>query len=126
MKKISFDFDDTLCGETTGIACSAMIELLHKHHKNGDTIYIVTARDERHENEEWQTNFMPHRVLIRDFIKEHKLPVKEIHFTCHAVKGPLLKFLEVELHYDDSFEHLTSAMEHGIEAIHPEIIRGNR
>ena len=31
VKKCSFDFDDTLCGEKTGIPNPVMIELLHKH-----------------------------------------------------------------------------------------------
>ena len=119
VKKCSFDFDDTLCGEKTGIPNPVMIELLHKHFSDGCDIYIVTARDERHECEEWQINFMPNRVLIKEFIKQHKLPVKEIHYTCHEPKGWLLKELGIELHYDDSLTQLESAKEHGIEAIHP-------
>lgn len=118
-KRISFDFDDTLCGEKTGIPNHIMIEILHKHFADGHDIYIVTARDERHETEEWQINFMPNRVLIKEFIKEHKLPIREIHYTCHEPKGPLLKELEIDLHYDDSLTHLNSCKEHGIEAIHP-------
>ena len=47
-KLISFDFDDTLCAELTGVPNHAIIEMVHKHFADGHDIYIVTARDERH------------------------------------------------------------------------------
>ena len=68
---------------------------------------------------------MPNRVLIKKFIDEHKLPIKEIHFTCHIEKGPLLKELGIDLHYDDSLTHLASCKVHGIKAIHPKNIKGS-
>jgi hypothetical protein len=54
---------------------------------------------------------------VKDFIKEHGLPIKQCHFTDHELKGPTLYRIGACRFYDDRPEHIRSAKEHGIEAI---------
>lgn len=114
--KISFDFDDTLC-MANGQPNFQMIEKLRYHHRNGHEIIIVTARDRDHEDDAWIKENEPKRVKVIDFIKIHKLPISAIHFTNHALKGPILQRQNVTTHYDDDEEQLMSSKKHGIQAI---------
>lgn len=118
MSLVAFDFDDTLCID--GQPNSAMIAVLERHHAAGDECHIVTARTMGHEYMLgclWRTN-------VRDFVKKHGLPIKEIHFTAHAPKGPLLRQLNAVRIYDDCPHQLASADEYGIEAIDSKEING--
>jgi hypothetical protein len=118
-KVVSFDFDDTLC-MADGSPNAKMMDLVRKYAQEGFKCYIVTARNKQHESSKWIRENQPDRVRVKDFIKEHDLPIKQVHFTNHIEKGPILFQIESIRHYDDSHEHLKSAREHGIEAIHPE------
>lgn len=115
-KIVSFDFDDTLC-MADGTPNHRMIEVVWQHHEAGDKCYIVTARDRTHETLKWCRKNMPDRVLVKEFIREHNLPIKQCHFTNHEPKGPVLKRIGAVRHYDDKDDHLESAVEHGVEAI---------
>lgn len=112
-KIVSFDFDDTLCMRS-GEANKHMMDLLRYYDENGYRCYIVTARNRLHENAKWINKNQPDRVRVKDFIKEHKLPVKQTHFCNHEPKGPILKKIGVYKHYDDEIEQVLSAREHGI------------
>ncbi len=115
---ITVDFDDTLCMED-GTPNQKMIELVKKHAEDGCKCYIVTARHKKHESKEWIKENSPERVRIKDFIKEHSLPIKQCHFTNHELKGPTLWRLGSSLHYDDREDQLRSAFEHGIKTQEP-------
>ena len=112
--RISFDFDDTLC-MLDGTPNHKMIQTVHDHHGRGHECHIVTARHRPNEKIQDLT-----RILVKDFIKQYKLPIVDVHFTSHMPKGPLLKILGIKRHYDDNLEQLSSVKDHGIEAIHPD------
>jgi acid phosphatase class B len=113
---ITFDFDDTLCMED-GTPNLPMMELVRQHAAEGFKCYVVTARNKAHESLRWINKTGSTRVRVKDFINEHDLPIKQCHFTNHALKGPILKQIGSIRHYDDHDEQLASATEHGIEAI---------
>jgi len=114
---VSFDFDDTLCMEKDGSPNLPMLELVRKYAADGYKCYIVTARNKAHESIRWINKHEKTRVRIKDFIKKYDLPIKQCHFTNHEPKGFYLKKIGAIKHYDDHDEQLTSAKEHGIEAI---------
>lgn len=116
---VTFDFDDTLC-YLDGRPEPKMIALVHHHHSQGHECHIVTARNKINEANR-STGFLS-VVRIQDFIEEHNLPIKEVHFTAHTPKGPTLRKLGAVRHYDDDFDQLESAKEHGVEGIHPDTI----
>lgn len=115
-KVVTFDFDNTLCMED-GTPNVPMMDLVRKHAAEGYKCYIVTSRNKSHESRKWITENQPDRIRVKDFIKEHNLPIKQCHFTNHFDKGPFLFQIESVLHYDDHPEELKSAKEHGIQAI---------
>jgi len=106
---ISFDFDDTLCMED-GTPNVPMMDLVRKYAAEGYKCYIVTDRNRAHESKK--------SIRVKDFIKEHNLPIKQCHFTNHFDKGPVLFQIQSIRHYDTHPEQLKSAREHGIEAIY--------
>lgn len=101
----SFDFDNTLYEGYLSRPRLAIIQELFDYYRNGYKIIIVTVR---HHSE---------RAEIDEFILEHKLPVQEIYFTNLTPKGPLLKQLNVEIHFDDCPDQLISTTLHGITAV---------
>lgn len=115
-KVVTFDFDNTLCMDD-GTPNFPMMELVRKHAAEGYKCYVVTSRNRSHESKAWIAEHQPSRIRVKDFIKEHNLPIKQCHFTNHHDKGPVLFQVESVLHYDDHPEELKSAREHGIEAI---------
>jgi acid phosphatase class B len=115
---IAFDFDDTLCMKD-GTPNHAMMDLVRKYAEEGCKCYVVTARNRDHESIKWIANNQPDRVRVKDFIREHNLPIKQCHFTNHEPKGPMLRKIGASLHYDDKLEHIHSAAEYGIKALHP-------
>lgn len=109
---ISFDFDDTLTkanvtqdGTVAYGPRAEYIQKLKDYAAAGNTIYIVTARQD----------IMRNRELIQNFVKENELPVTKVFFTSHMPKGPILASLQVDLHVDDKIEELESAKRHGIK-----------
>lgn len=110
MKIISFDFDDTLC-MSSGFPNFPMINKVKSYSKKGNTCIIVTARNKDNEFDQ------PNRILIQDFLKCYNIPIKDVYFTNHALKGPVLKKLKASKHYDDNEEQLNSAKNSGIKAI---------
>lgn len=96
---ITFDFDGTLCCEA-GRPMLGMIEAL-RCHATRSIVYIVTSRNDEHEDPAWAAVNQPNRVIVREFIREHRLPVRAAFFTCHKPKADTLVQLESRLHYDD-------------------------
>jgi hypothetical protein len=115
-KIVCFDFDNTLCMKA-GDPNHEMIEKVKKYHEQGYRCYIVTARNKAHEATRWIQNNEPNRIRVKDFIKDHQLPIKQCHFLNHQPKGPVLKRIGAFKHYDDELEQIESAKEYGIQAI---------
>lgn len=113
---VSFDFDDTLC-MTDGTPNQFMIDLTREYSAQGFKVYIVTARHRTHESKAWIAQFQPSRIRVKDFVKEHNIPIKQCHFTNGELKGHLLADLKCCIHFDDSIDELNSAMRYGIKAI---------
>lgn len=112
---VSFDFDDTLCYESSGwygrelIAIPKYVDVLKEYHALGCKCIILTARTPTNMNISEVMYFL-HRYDLKHIIKD-------IHYTSHKPKGPFAKELNVSLHYDDSSEHLESLAEHKIKTI---------
>lgn len=114
MAIISFDFDDTLTLADWDMEL-AILRGYGPHHENiimakafhaeGNEVIIVTARSPRSQ------------AVIMGFIDEHQLPVKRVFFTSHTPKGPILKKLGVEFHFDDRDDQVSSAEAHGVRGI---------
>jgi acid phosphatase class B len=102
---VTFDFDDTLCMED-GTPNFAMMNLVHKHAAEGCKCYIVTARNKAHESVKWINKNGGTRIRVKDFIKDHQLPIKQCHFTNHEPKSDVLKLHNVIMHYDNCDEVL--------------------
>jgi len=102
---VSFDFDDTLlfCGGSSNVI---ILDKLREHHKAGHTCVIVTARSRQ---------FYSIKE-IDDFIIKHNLVINAVYFTNHELKGPTLKHIGAEVHYDDAEHHLDSCVECGVKA----------
>jgi hypothetical protein len=126
MKKISFDFDDTLAnsisvpyfgldGEIYYSELHFPIEKIFKflkkcHDKNHDCI-ILTAREENDKNIN----------IINKFLKDYGAfdMISKVYFTNHKYKGDFIKKhnINIDLHIDDDNDHLESLREHKINGI---------
>ena len=127
MKKISFDFDNTIVmsymkydGETPIPVFQSyndkIIKKIKKHIKNGDDIYIVTAR-----TKEYEADFPDQMVemhLEKLGLKEYFWPDRVI-YTSGGPKVDILHNLGVEKHYDDSIEEHFDALNAKYEIIQP-------
>ena len=99
---VTFDFDDTLTRpnwnpkyqlfEPSDRPNHETFDRLREFHDRGYEIRIVTAR------------FRPQEVW--DFVKEHHLPISEVHCTEGELKGKTLLEIGSELHFDDWEEEL--------------------
>src|SRR6516225_3751108 len=112
---VSFDFDDTLLLGTE--ANPLMVEALRRHAAAGDTVIIVTSRNRHHDRRSWIKKYAPDRISVRAFVEIYELPVAEIHFTNHRLKGPKLLELKVLLHYDNDPLEIQSCEDQGVHGI---------
>ena len=104
MTKKSFDYDETISFD--GRPNRVVIDLINEYAANGHICIIVTARNR---------DFYDIQ-LIDGFICEHNLPISEVYFTNHELKGVTLFEAGADTHYDDSDKHLESAARIGIKA----------
>lgn len=114
---ITVDFDNVLAFESvqntgwivfgTGVLkpIKAIHDLVRKKHREGFDIHVVTFRSDKDIPE------------VKSFIKEHNLPIKEIHNTASKSKTPILKKLNSVLHIDDSLSVCIGARMEGIECV---------
>ena len=127
MKKISFDFDNTIAmsymtydGERPMPIFQSyndkIIKKIKKHIKNGDDIYIVTARTKEFEPDFPDQNVEAH--LERLGLKEYFWPDRVI-YTAGGKKVDILHDLGVSKHYDDSIEEHFDALGAKYEIIQP-------
>jgi ADP-ribose pyrophosphatase YjhB (NUDIX family) len=127
MKKISFDFDNTIAmsymtydGERPIPIFQSyndkIIKKIKKHIKNGDDIYIVTARTKEFEPDFPDQNVEAH--LERLGLKEYFWPDRVI-YTAGGKKVDILHDLGVSKHYDDAIEEHFDALEAKYEIIQP-------
>lgn len=103
---ISFDFDDTLSFGGDYIGNPKILDKVREHIKAGDICVIVTARSRQ------QFSILE----IDGFIFEHNLDISAVYFTNHELKGPTLKYIGADVHYDDDPKHLDSCIACGIKA----------
>lgn len=120
-KIISFDFDNTTTlhkwdydkgdyvrgedGYPVSFPNPRIIQKMRDHAKIGNKVIIVTSRYDKWKQE------------IIDFVKEHKLPVQEIHCTNMSWKANKLKKLGASMHYDDDPDELRRLKHKGITGI---------
>jgi hypothetical protein len=116
-KCITVDFDETLAktdtcwngwmhmGTGAIVPIPEVIDFVRQKHSQGYDVHIVTFRPDEHRQE------------VVDFVKEHKLPIKDIHCTAGKNKTPTLLKLKSELHVDDFVETLVLAEMEGIKCL---------
>jgi len=114
---LTVDFDNCLAFESvqntgwivlgTGALkpIKAIHDLVREKHREGFDIHIVTFRKDEDIPE------------VKAFVREHNLPIKEIHNTSSKSKTPVLKRLNSVLHIDDSLSVCVGAFSEGIECI---------
>ena len=106
-KVVSFDFDDTLTLLDSEYNYKApnkfVVSLFKKFKEKGFKVLIVTSRMEKFESDE-------NRLAVKDFVDEMGLKPDGIYFTEGQDKAPLLKNLDVVLHFDDD-EYEWAALE---------------
>ena len=95
--RVSFDFDDTM--SLDGRPNLVIIDLINEYAADGHTCIIVTARSKDFYNLQ----------EINAFILEWQLPIVEVYFTNHELKGDTLRKVKADEHYDDADHHLESA-----------------
>jgi ADP-ribose pyrophosphatase YjhB (NUDIX family) len=129
MKKISFDFDNTIAMGYMDFSeepqkpvfqsyNDKIVKKIKKHIKNGDDIYIVTARTKELED---LPEFSDQKVeyhLEKLGLKDYFWPDKVI-YTAAAPKYEILNDLGVEKHYDDSIEEHFDGLEMEYKVIQP-------
>jgi len=117
--KVSFDFDDTLQSSLEpdrnfpmnnwhGAINRNIEELVHFHANRGDEVIIVSTRYDIEENKQ----------EIEEFIKIHKLPIKDIFLTNFKWKRNTLKRLKVDMHFDDNLDELKRLKHTSVKGIH--------
>ena len=127
MNKISFDFDNTIAMSFMTYVDEKpipvfqsyndkIIKKIKKHIKNGDDIYIVTARTK--DLEQYFPDQTVEKHLEKLGLKEYFWPDRVI-FTAGGKKVDILHKLEVEKHYDDSIEEHFDALEAKYDIIQP-------
>ena len=127
MKKISFDFDNTIAMSFMTYVDEKpipvfqsyndkIIKKIKKHIKNQDDIYIVTARTK--ELEQYFPDQTVEKHLEKLGLKEYFWPDRVI-FTAGAPKVDILHDLEVEKHYDDAIEEHFDGLNAKYKVIQP-------
>lgn len=113
---ISWDYDDTLAGESPGAwdgynvyAIEPFLQTVKEYHALGCKCIILTARSPSDLNK-WE---------IDQFLKKYDIKhcISDIVYTSHTPKGSYAFELGVNLHYDDSLEHLESVKSYGIAVV---------
>lgn len=114
---LTVDFDNCLAFESvqntgwivlgTGVLkpIKAIHDLVREKHREGFDIHVVTFRESKDVEE------------VKAFIKEHNLPIKEIHNTASKSKTPILKKLNSVLHIDDSLSVCLGAVAENIDVL---------
>lgn len=92
--------------EKCGRANTRILVLMQNAIQLGHTVMIVTNRC----SEEF--------LEIEHFLQEHSLDVPIISSRGHWPKGPLLKSLGIDIHFDDNHEHVVSSIAEGVFCIH--------
>ena len=116
-KRITVDFDETLAktetcwngwihmGAGAILPIPEIVNLVKQKHSEGYEVHVVTFRAEEHKKE------------VVDFIKQHDLPIKDVHCTSGKDKTPTLLKLNSQLHVDDFVETLVLAQLKGIRVL---------
>lgn len=113
MKKVSFDFDNTLTvmrfNPEEGIFCDfhgpnlVMIQCMHAHASNGKEVHVITSRNESVASKTEIMRLLANNGLIRK--------VAGIHFTNGDLKAELIEKMGIFRHHDDDTEELAALPE---------------
>jgi len=101
--KESFAWQDTTFWESSTQPREDILELVRSFASQGHTVHVVTTRDRRNCEE------------VFEFIDEHSLPVRDVHFTNGEDKLPTLQELGSDLHFDDDMNELERLREAEID-----------
>lgn len=117
----SFDFDDTIfslqwdpkigdyerddSGSSSGKLNHEIAETMDKYKADGWKVILVTSRPRL-----WLQE-------VKDFCREHAVPVDEYYSTNFEYKAPILKKLGVQIHYDDDNDEIDKIKEEGIKTV---------
>lgn len=112
--RVSFDFDDTICGKGDHVPHVWQILFNHLHH--GDEVIILTARHPEHDTEAWRIANNPERIAVKEHLDALGIDL-EVVYTSHEPKGPHAARLGVRMHYDNDPAEIDSCREHGILAV---------
>lgn len=113
-KRISFDFDGTICGDDPHVPF--IVEIMLNHLAHGDDVVVLTARDPLHDTREWRDANSPSRVAVHERLEYLGLTL-QVHYTSHHPKGPHAAVLGVDIHYDNDPKEIVSCREHGVLGI---------
>ena len=114
MSKVSFDFDDTICGD--GLHVAHIQQIMHNHIKAGDDVIVLTARHPLHDTREWRDVYQPHRISVHEHLIALGVTLQVV-YTSHTPKGPHAARLGVNLHYDNDPLEIDSCRVCGVMAV---------
>lgn len=92
--KESFAWQDSSFWESSLQPREKVLDILQCFVDQGHRVEVVTTRDRTSADE------------VFEFINEHSLPVRDVHFTQGEPKRETLLELESSLHFDDSLQDL--------------------
>jgi 8-oxo-dGTP pyrophosphatase MutT (NUDIX family) len=127
MKKISFDFDNTIAMSYMDLSQEPQIPVfqsyndkiikkIKKHIKENDDIYIVTARTKELESQFPDQSVEYH--LEKLGLKEYFWPDR-VFYTAAGPKKEILAKIGVEKHYDDSIEEHFDGLNQEYQVLQP-------
>jgi len=122
-KVVTFDFDDTLAlsnwdeeeGNWAHIGPhKSFIDKLQQYKNKGNTVYVVTSRNEKYESQALEN---PNQKAVQEFLDEHGINVDGVYFTNGQSKIETLLQLGSTIHHDDDPGDILDARANDIEAI---------
>ena len=120
---VTFDFDDTLAlsnwdeeeGNWAHIGPhKSFIDKLQQYKNKGNTVYVVTSRNEKYESQALEN---PNQKAVQEFLDEHGINVDGVYFTNGQSKIETLLQLGSTIHHDDDPGDILDARANDIEAI---------
>ena len=112
--RVSFDFDDTICGHAAHVP--HIWQILANHIRLGDEVMVLTARDPANDDKTWREAHSPNRVAVHEHLAAMGVTLQVV-YTKHAPKGPFAASLGIDVHYDNDPLEIDSCRAAGILAI---------
>lgn len=112
--RIAFDFDDTLC--VNGKPNEVVVELLNRNLDAGHDCFVITSRNQEHEERNWWSIHDPKRVLVAPMMKELKLFIP-VEFTNHVPKAAYMVKAGIFRLYDNDDAELRAVRLASLQAV---------